>query len=51
MKDAGQIIFVIGLIATFGGWGGFLTVKWGGFAVAGSAGFVMIVLGAIMMSI
>jgi len=51
MKEAGQIVFVIGLIAAVGGWGGLLTVKHGEFAIAGTAGFVMIVVGAIMMSI
>ena len=50
MKEAGQIIFVIGLCAAVGGWGGVLTLKHGGLAIAGTAGFVMIVVGAIMMS-
>ena len=51
MSDAGALIFVVGLFAVFGGWGGYLKVRHGGSAIAGTAGFVMIFLGAIMMSL
>ena len=49
MEAAGLIIFVLGLCAAFGGYGGYLRVNHGRSALDGTPGFVMICLGAIMM--
>ena len=50
MQEAGELIFVIGLFAALGGLGGTLVLKHpSGIIFGGTAGFVMIVLGALMM--
>jgi len=49
MNAAGAIIFLLGLIAVFGSFGGTLRVNRGQFGISGTAGFVMICLGAVMM--
>lgn len=47
-KEVGSILFVIGLFAAIGGWGGHLKIGSTGFTIAGTAGFVLIVIGAFM---
>ena len=49
MREAGGLVFVVGLLAVLGGWGGYLRVRRGQSAIGGTAGFVMLFLGAIMM--